>query len=115
MANTLSNNGIATGQTIEALQVSQSVDAFTGRDAYDITISGSLTLTGSFLQTGSVILKNVAENTTGASYGAVLIDSNGVLYSGSSSVGSQGADGEKEQQEHKEIKEIQVHKETKVL
>ena len=61
MANQLSNTGIVTGQTVEALQVSQSVDAFTGAKDYDITISGSLTLTGSLLQTGSVYFKQIAE------------------------------------------------------
>ena len=38
----LSKTGIATGQTIEALQVSQSVDAFTGIQDYQIKTSGSL-------------------------------------------------------------------------
>ena len=33
--------------TINAWHVSQSVDALTGADDYDITISGSLTITGS--------------------------------------------------------------------
>ena len=47
MAKEFIYNGIATGETIEASQVSQSVDAFTGADAYDITVSGSLELTGS--------------------------------------------------------------------
>lgn len=47
MANTLSKSGITTGQTIQPFHVTQSVDAFTGTAAYDITISGSLTLTGS--------------------------------------------------------------------
>jgi hypothetical protein len=47
MANTLSKTGITTGQTIQPFHVTQSVDAFTGIIAYDITISGSLTLTGS--------------------------------------------------------------------
>ena len=61
MANTLSKTGVVTGQTIEALQVSQSVDAFTGGSAYDITISGSLTLTGSLLQTGSVFFKQITQ------------------------------------------------------
>ena len=61
MANTLSNTGIVTGQTVEALQVSQSVDAFTGANDYDITISGSLTLTGSLLQTGSVFFKQLVD------------------------------------------------------
>jgi len=47
MALTLSKTGITTGQTIQPFHVTQSVDAFTGLTAYDITISGSLTLTGS--------------------------------------------------------------------
>jgi hypothetical protein len=47
MANILSKTGITTGQTIQPFHVTQSVDAFTGTAAYDITISGSLTLTGS--------------------------------------------------------------------
>tara|TARA_B110000902_G_scaffold164067_1_gene187542 strand:- start:37 stop:1803 length:1767 start_codon:yes stop_codon:yes gene_type:complete len=97
MANQLSNTGIVTGQTVEALQVSQSVDAFTGAKDYDITISGSLTLTGSLLQTGSVYFKQIAETPATASgdLGAVMIDVDGRLYSGSASVGSQGTTGEK--------------------
>lgn len=47
MALTLSKTNITTGQTIQASQITQSVDALTGTTAYDITISGSLTLTGS--------------------------------------------------------------------
>ena len=47
MANQLIKTGITTGQTIQPFHVTQSVDAFTGITAYDITISGSLTLTGS--------------------------------------------------------------------
>ena len=47
MACTLSNSGIATGLVIRAAQVSQSVDAFTKGNAYDITLSGSLVITGS--------------------------------------------------------------------
>jgi len=50
---TLSNNGITTGEIIEALQVSQSIDAFTGVDAYDINLSGSLSITGSLFATSS--------------------------------------------------------------
>ena len=49
MANTLSKQGIETGEIIEALHVSQSVDAFTGANAYNIKISGSLNVTGSLL------------------------------------------------------------------
>jgi hypothetical protein len=43
MALTLSNAGISSGSLIEAAHVSQSIDALTGVEAYDITISGSLT------------------------------------------------------------------------
>ena len=50
-----SGTGINNGLTIEANQVSQSVDAFTGNKAYDIVISGSLELTGSLFLTGSLI------------------------------------------------------------
>jgi hypothetical protein len=38
---------IQQGCAIESWHVSQSVDAFTGADDYDIKISGSLILTGS--------------------------------------------------------------------
>jgi hypothetical protein len=54
MANVLSKSNIANSNTIEAWQVSQSVDAFTGIAAYDITISGSLKVTGSTNLSGSV-------------------------------------------------------------
>lgn len=47
MAKTLNKTGITTGNTVRAYHVTQSVDAFTGIDAYDITISGSLNVTGS--------------------------------------------------------------------
>ena len=57
MAKVLSNSGIATTNTIQAWQVSQSVDAFTGASDYDITISGSLTITGSTNISGSTTIK----------------------------------------------------------
>jgi hypothetical protein len=47
MACTLSNTGIASGCTILSSQISQSVDAFTKADAYNIELSGSLSVTGS--------------------------------------------------------------------
>lgn len=47
MANTLSKTGISTGDTVKAFHITQSIDAFTGNEAYDITLSGSFTLTGS--------------------------------------------------------------------
>jgi len=59
MANILSKSGILNGQTIQVGHVTQSIDAFTGTTAYDITLSGSLTLTGSVASlngfTGSVL------------------------------------------------------------
>jgi len=45
--------------TIQSWHVSQSVDAFTGVDAYDITLSGSLVVTGSVAING---LSNVPQN-----------------------------------------------------
>ena len=46
MAKILSNAGIVTGLPVEAKHVSQSVNALTGAEAYDIIISGSLIVNG---------------------------------------------------------------------
>ena len=54
MANVLSKSKIANSNTIEAWQVSQSVDAFTGIVDYDIIISRSFKVTGSTNLSGSV-------------------------------------------------------------
>ena len=54
MANQLSNTGIVTGQTVEALQVSQSVDAFTGAKDYDITICQDFINPDNFSDTAKV-------------------------------------------------------------
>ena len=53
MALILSKANILTGNTIQASDVSQSIDAFTGLVAYDLTITGSLNATGSVI-TGSI-------------------------------------------------------------
>lgn len=53
MALTLSSASITNGSTIQAAQITQSIDALTGTVAYDITISGSLTVTGSLNATSS--------------------------------------------------------------
>jgi len=50
--------------TIESWHVSQSVDAFTGAVAYDITLSGSFTLTGSQDVKGAISASN-GPNTVG--------------------------------------------------
>jgi hypothetical protein len=64
MANTLKKifvpnlDQVAQTYTIESWHVSQSVDAFTGAEAYDITLSGSLVVTGSVAING---LSNVLQ------------------------------------------------------
>ena len=47
MALNFTNTGVVTGQPVEASQISQSFDAFTGVNAYNINLSGSLSVTGS--------------------------------------------------------------------
>ena len=80
MALRLSPNGVATDQTIEASQVSQSIVALRGEEAYDINISGSLEVTGSFGvynfgdSSKQVIFESVANNTTISNFGVVKID-----------------------------------------
>ena len=43
------SDAISQGFTINAKHVSQSVEAFTSQEAYDISISGSQKITGSFI------------------------------------------------------------------
>ena len=60
MAKILSKSGISSLQIVRPGHVTQSVDAFTGTEAYDVTVSGSLTLTGSmFLESSSQTSPNV--------------------------------------------------------
>jgi len=80
MAKILSNTGIQTGRPVEAHHVSQSVNALTAAEAYDISISGSLTVngivypivdgvSGSVLQTdGAGTATFVENNAVSASY-----------------------------------------------
>lgn len=46
MPNTLSKTGIVDNSTVRTWHVTQSIDAFTGIKAYDITLSGSLVIDG---------------------------------------------------------------------
>ena len=46
MPKTLSNTGIAYNETIFAANVTQSIDALTAAEAYQVDISGSLSVTG---------------------------------------------------------------------
>jgi hypothetical protein len=79
MAKELSKSGISTGQDILAGHVTQSIDAFTGTEAYDVTVSGSLTVTGStFIQPTNI--------STGTN--VLTVDSDGKIYkTGSYSAG----------------------------
>jgi hypothetical protein len=71
----LSNTGISSGSIIEAHHVSQSIDALTGVEGYDITISGSLTISG------SVYFNSIPSN---SGYNDILtIDSTKILYTSS--------------------------------
>ena len=96
----LSGTGIQTGETVEAIQVKQIVDAFTDNRFTKFNLSGSVEISGSFKTTGSVALKGAYDNeatTPGEqAYPMLLIKDDGELFRGGSaggSVGPQGAQG----------------------
>ena len=80
MAKTLSKTGISVGLPVTAAQLSQSIDALTGVDAYDISISGSLTTTGSLRvignisHTGNLTTSGVITGTNVQSLGTLTAD-----------------------------------------
>ena len=55
MANTFSKSLIVTGKDVQPWHVTQSIDAFTGANDYDLNLGGSFTLTGSLQVSGSII------------------------------------------------------------
>jgi hypothetical protein len=61
MSKILSKSGISTLQIVRPWHVTQSIDAFTGTNAYDITLSGSMDITGSVAINGlsSTIQSNI--------------------------------------------------------
>ena len=59
MAKRLDKSDIVSLNTIRPYHVSQSVDAFTGIEAYDINISGSFQVTGSTILSGSVTMQTL--------------------------------------------------------
>ena len=59
MAKILSKVGITTGYALESSFVTQSIDAFTGGEAYDISLSGSFNMTGSFITSGSLTVGGI--------------------------------------------------------
>ncbi len=77
MARILSKSGITTGETVKTGHVTQSIDAFTGIEEYDITLSGSFTMTG-----GSITGVEGVTNSLTASY---AITASHALNSGASS------------------------------
>lgn len=103
----ISKTGVETGQTIEALQVSQSFDAFnpTSTVGYDIGISGSLQVSGSstfHLATSAdqFKIKNVATKPSASGALQVLVadTGSGTLYydtaaSAQGATGTQGSTG----------------------
>jgi hypothetical protein len=71
MANTFSKTGITTGNTVEAWHVTQSIDAFSGISAYDVSLSGSFNMTGSINGGPGVVnslTASYAMNANSASY-----------------------------------------------
>jgi len=83
MAKILSKSGITTGNTVEAFHVTQSVDAFTGIDAYDITISGSLTVSGSLNFNGGVTGSSFTGSFVGDGSGLTGVGGDSFPYTGS--------------------------------
>jgi len=69
MAKLLSLSGILPGLPVEHYHVSQSIKAFRGLEAYDITVSGSMTINGITYPyvdgvSGSVLMTDGAGNAT---------------------------------------------------
>ena len=83
----ISKTGVETGQTIEALQVSQSFDAFNPSSTvgYEIAISGSLRVSGSttlHLASGdNFSIENIASTSSDAAVKVVVVNtSSGEFY-----------------------------------
>jgi len=79
---TLSKSGITTGQSVESWHITQSIDAFSGLEAYDISLSGSFNMTGSINGEPGVINNLTASYATTASYALNTVGS-GFPFSGS--------------------------------
>ena len=93
----LNPNGISTGETVQALQVKQIVDAFSYNRLTLFNLSGSAKLSGSLETTEDVILKGTYANeatTPGEqAYPMVLIKPDGELFRGASASGATGPQG----------------------
>ena len=76
-----STDEIVQGFTVQSWHVSQSVDALTGAEDYDITISGSLTVTG------SVYLDGIDDAGGSDVYSIVINQNSGQIFTTASSYG----------------------------
>jgi hypothetical protein len=94
MARTLTQIGIETGNVVEAYHVSQSIDAFTGVEAYDISLSGSFNMTGLINGQPGVINPLTASWAITASYAENAGGGAGFPFTGSAQItGSLGLTG----------------------
>lgn len=75
MANTLSKNNITDGNAVEAWNVTQSVDAFTGIAPYDITISGSLNINEAPITNLTASIISASIGITGSLFGVASTSS----------------------------------------
>ena len=75
MANTLSKNNITDGNAIEAWNVTQSVDAFTGIAPYNITISGSLDINEAPITNLTASIISASVGITGSLFGVASTSS----------------------------------------
>jgi hypothetical protein len=88
MANTLSKTGIVDNSTIRTWHITQSINAFTGTQAYDITLSGSLTVNGPLLPNSSITGTLI----TSASYAPQALYASNILSSSVSSYANVSTD-----------------------
>ena len=90
MAKILSKTGISTLQIVRPWHVTQSIDAFLGTDAYDITLSGSMTITGSVLLNGLSTTSQTNVITYDTTSGQLFYTASSAVGGGSINTGSLG-------------------------
>ena len=90
MAKILSKSGISTLQIVRPWHVTQSIDAFLGTDAYDVTLSGSMTITGSVLLNGLSTTTQTNVLTYNTTSGQLFYTASSAVGGGSINTGSLG-------------------------
>ena len=94
MAKILTQIGIETGDFVEAFHVSQSIDAFTGVEDYDITLSGSFTLVNGTQGANKVAVSDANGKIDFVDASTLFTGSNAFPYTGSALItGSLGITG----------------------